>query len=147
MFRFVLGITAFAAQAKNREVIQVGDESVFFVQRLDERQKDALVHLEHLMAVAADQVMVVRVQVDFVLYAPVTKVGWVNETETREQIERPVDRRLVDVRILFAYAREDLVGGQVAGIFADDGQNHLALGRQPMPFFPQLVDKCRVMHK
>ena len=137
---------AFATETEDCKVVQVGDESVFDSQRLGKRGEDAFVHFNHRVTLATKQVVVMRVLMDFVLHASLSKVGGVDETKSREQVERAVDRGLVEIGIALANALEDLVCGHVMIAVADDGQDHFALRRQPVPILPQLFEQFRVLH-
>ncbi len=145
-FRLHPFFLAFTAETEDRKVIQVGEESVISTQRFFERGEDALVDFDHRVAVAAEQVMMMRVLVDFVLHAPLTKVGRVDEIEARQQIECAIDGRLVEVGITFAHAREDIVSREMFVSLADNREDHFALRRQAVPLAAQLLQKLRVMH-
>jgi hypothetical protein len=112
---------AFAAETENDKMVQSRRKSVIVAQGLFERGKVALVNRDHRVAVATEQVMVMRVLVDFVCHPPLTQISWIDEMELRQEIERAVDGGFVHVRIALANAPEDLVGGDVPAAVADDG--------------------------
>ena len=137
---------AFATQTEDRKVIQVGEESVISPQRFFERGEDALVDFDHRVAVAAEQVVVMWMLMNFILHAPLTEIGRVDEIEARQQIECAIDGGLVEVGITFAHARKDVVSREMFAALADNREDHFALRRQAVPLAAQLLQKLRVMH-
>lgn len=87
-----------------------------------------------------------RIAMHLVRHAPAPKIGWIDQADLNEQLQRAIDGGFVEIGIALADARNDRVGGQVRVAFANDLQNHFALGREAMPGLPQFFEKFGVMH-
>jgi hypothetical protein len=137
---------AFPAQTKNRKVIQIGRKGVLVAQFFLDGREHAGVHLGHFTALAADEMMVMRVAVDFVRDATTTKISRIDQSSPDEQVERAIHRRFVEVRVSRADARDDFVGGKMSAAVTDDLKNHFTLRGAPMPALSQVFEKFGGMH-
>jgi hypothetical protein len=110
-------------------MIKIGNKVVFVTQNLFEGSKNMFVDFSHFTAFAADQVMMMRIAMNFVSYTSLTKIGGVDQTVPREQIKGAVDCRFVELRITLADALDDFLDGEMPFTFANDGENHFTLRR------------------
>lgn len=131
--RFRCRALASAAGAKDGKVVEVGLKAKIILQTFLQVLKDAVVNLLNVLALAADKVVVMGMPVQFVFDAPMSQIGLGDEAQFGEQIERAIDRRLVQVRVALAHPRQNLFGGQVTIAFGDYGENALTLWGQPVP--------------
>ncbi len=139
MRRFGTRAAALAAQTENRKMLEVSGKTVFFAQLLIHRLKNARVCLNPLAAIAAEQVVVVRVAMDFILDAPASKVGWVDQIEPCQQVEGAIDARFVDRSISRADAFKDLVYSEMTIAGMDDREDVIARRGQPVPRLAQAI--------
>ncbi len=77
-------------------MLQVGGKAVALLQLLRHGGKDTLIYLDPFAAVAAEEMMVVRVAVNFVLNTAAPEIGRVNEIESSQKVESAIDARFVD---------------------------------------------------
>ena len=106
-------------------MLEVGAKAIARAQFFFERVECRTVGFGHRAARAAEQVMVMRMLVDFVLDAPVAEIGGVDKVEAREQIERAIHRRFVDRAVARPDAVENLLRSDVSIARADDGEDAL----------------------
>lgn len=126
-------------------MVEVGREFEFGLQFTVERGKGAVVNLFYAFAVAADEMMMGGVMLEFVFDVPVPQINDAHESELRQQVEIAIDRRLVEKGIALADAREDLFGGNVSRIVGNDGKDAFALGRKAMPGITNRLDEVGMM--
>ena len=118
------------AAADHREVPGLEPEAVAREQRLLQRSEERRRHLDHITADLADDVLM-GVVGQVVHRPPVTEVDVVDDAQVLQVGEGAVDRRPVDVRVAFAYALGEVVGGDVLARAHQLGEQGSPAGRHP----------------
>lgn len=77
--------------------------------------------------VPANQVMVVGVPVQLVLYTPVPQIGQIDETELGQQVERAVDGGFVEIRVPSPHARENFLRREMPVACRNHGEHTFTL--------------------
>jgi hypothetical protein len=140
-----LAFGAFTAGAEDGKMVQVGDEPVIRTERLFERIKNMLVHLNAFAAAPAKKVMVAGMLLDLVLDVPAPKIGLSDDAQVGEQIQGAVYGGFVQIRVTRPNARENILCGKMTAALADDGKDHFALGCQAVSGLPEVFQVCRMV--
>ncbi len=108
-------------------MIEVGRETVLCSQCRFEPPQDIGSHLRHAPAIAADEVMVMWMPMQFVLDASLPEIGSRDESNGGEQFQVTVDDGFVKERISAAHAFENLFRAEVPVAGGDDREDNFAL--------------------
>lgn len=126
-------------------MFQVGVKAEIIFQSARQWLKCRVINLLNVFTTAADQVMMMRMTMQFVFDASVSQIRLMNHRKLGQQIERPIHGGLVEIRISFADARENFFGGQMTLAFRNDGKNALTLWGQTMPCPTQGLDEFEML--
>jgi hypothetical protein len=85
------------------------------------------------------EVGVLGIGPDVVLLTPVRTVAMDDETQVFEGVQRPIDRRRRDVRILGATSFDELASGDVTASFTEDLEDRPTLRRPTHPPLAELL--------
>src|SRR6202040_2825395 len=102
--------------------------------------RDVMQHRHHVIALdvkgrstlVADQVVVIDAFFGQLVVGPVPDARLLDETELFQHLERAIDRRQVESRVLAANLAEDVLGAEVLLALAQRVPDQLALHRQPV---------------
>jgi hypothetical protein len=112
-----------------------------FLQRLEA----SVIDLRDRPAIPADEVMVMRVLVQFILGAPLPQIGLRHQSDLGEQIETPVHCRFIEVGIARSHTAEYLLCSKMRFALAHYGKDAFALRREPMAAGAQGLDHFLMM--
>jgi hypothetical protein len=143
--RLALTPLAFATQPENRKMVEVCMETVFPPQTFLQRLETRVIDLRDRTAIPADEVMVMRVLVQFIRGAPLPQIGLRHQSDLGEQIETPVHCRFIEVGIARSHTAEYLLCSKMRFALAHYGKDAFALRREPMAAGAQRLDHFLMM--
>ena len=138
--RFLSAAPAMPTQAKQRHVIHVDAKVMLVIDRFDQQRQRRMIDLFDRVALAADEMMMRLVARDLVIGA-VAPVHGVNQPHLAQEIQRAIDGRAADGRILLVHVGIHLLGRDVRSGLTDDVQNQMTLRRQSITLRMKLVGK------
>ena len=135
-------------QAKQRHVIHIDDEAMLFRDRGRQIFQKRMIALRNRAAYPADQMMMRLTIGDFVIHL-LAPVQGVNQAHFAQEVERAIDGRATDNRILLMHGKVDLLRRNVLARLANGIQNQLPLESQTIPLGMKVRSKIKVwiVHK
>jgi len=135
--------TALTAQAKQRHVIHIDAEVMFPGDRFDEHRQRRVIDLLDCITLAADEMMMRRVARDLIVRA-IAPVQGVNQPQLAQEIQRTIDRRTADGRVLVVHAGIHLFRRDVRSGLTNDVQDEMPLWRQSISLGVKLIGKINL---
>lgn len=115
------------APAEDDNVMRIGNKRMPAGQLVKKRLQQRVRELKRTPAGAADGMMVRSVGAQGILRRTRAHVGFGDQFELFEQIQRAIDRDKIDVAVDLLHGSKDSLGGQVAGLRLDRCEDDGAL--------------------
>ncbi len=131
---------AAAAQTEDREVVDVRAKADVVVDLRSQPLEIVVVEFSHVIALAADQMMVPLAAHPLERRVARAHVRLGDEAHVLQHRQRAIDRRDVDVWVLLLYALEDVRGREMTLRVSQRRQDHHPLGRHFVPRLAQDID-------
>ena len=124
-------------------MIHIDAKMVLTVNRFDQQSQRRMIDLLDSVALATDQMMMWFIPSDLIV-CPVAPAQRMNQAQLAQEIQRAINHRVTDSRILLVHHGIDLLRCDVHSSFANNIQNEMALRRQPIPLRVKPIDEIDV---